>query len=54
MNKNINDRFNNLSNLGWDSYFDVQTEQLLEGAATPARVAGVRKNSFLVNDGENE
>lgn len=53
-NKNTSDRFNNLSNLGWDSHFEAQREQLPESAATPARVVGVRKNSFLVNDGKNE
>lgn len=49
---NINDH--NLSQLGWTSHFQTQREQFYGEGLIPARVIGVRKNSFLTSNGKNE
>lgn len=54
MTKNVehtNNYFHHLEPLGWNSYFQNQLES---DYAAPARVVGVRKNSFQVNDGKRE
>jgi ribosome biogenesis GTPase len=41
-----------LSTLGWTPFFEAHTAGLSEGKCLPARVVGVRKNSFTVSQGE--
>ena len=43
-----------LSQLGWTAYFQTQIEEFANGHTIPARVVGVRKNSFRISDGNNE
>lgn len=52
--KNLNDNFQNLSLMGWTSHFQEQFDVFSNIDLTPARVIGVRKNSFLVSDGNKE
>ena len=52
MNKYSN--FNDLSQLGWTPHFQDQLAHLDNGDAVPARVVGVRKNSFLASNGKSE
>jgi ribosome biogenesis GTPase len=40
--------------MGWTSHFQAQLEDLCNEDVIPARVIGVRKNSFHVNDGKKE
>lgn len=49
---NINDH--HLSHLGWTSHFQAQLEQFSNEGLIPARVIGVRKNSFLTSNGKSE
>lgn len=53
-NENIKGNFLNLSLMGWTSQFQEQLDVLSDQKLIPARVIGVRKNSFLVSDGNNE
>jgi ribosome biogenesis GTPase len=46
-----NNTFSRLQRLGWTAYFQAQME---DRDTAPARVVGVRKNSFLVSDGKRE
>jgi ribosome biogenesis GTPase / thiamine phosphate phosphatase len=43
-----------LSVLGWTSFFQKQVENIDSDRATPARVVGVRKNSFYISQGQEE
>ncbi len=43
-----------LHNLGWTSYFQAQLESLNSDALSIARVVGVRKNTFLISNGDKE
>lgn len=43
-----------LLRLGWNDYFDTAMDALDGADLRPARVVGVRKNGFLVADGERE
>jgi ribosome biogenesis GTPase len=43
-----------LGDLGWSSFFQNQLEGRDAAASPPARVVGVRKNSFLVSRGDGE
>jgi ribosome biogenesis GTPase / thiamine phosphate phosphatase len=43
-----------LSVLGWTSFFQEQLENRHSDRATPARVVGVRKNSFYTSNGQKE
>ena len=52
--KNINDGIHQLSKLGWTPHFQTQLEQFSDSAYIPARVVGVRKNSFRTSNGEDE
>lgn len=54
MKTNINNYIHNLSQLGWDSHFQSQVDQLSDSSVIPARVVGVRKNSYVINNGETE
>ena len=49
--EHTNNDFHQLEHLGWNTYFQNQLDS--DGAA-PARVVGVRKNSFQVSDGKRE
>ncbi len=54
---NITNRTNSspeLNKLGWTSHFQYQLENLNDAARCPARVVGVRKNSFAVSNGREE
>lgn len=50
----INNLYNALSILGWNSHFQQYFEKCSKGSAAPARVVGVHKNSFLIHQGEKE
>ena len=43
-----------LEKLGWSTFFQAHLDHLCEGARMPARVVGVRKNSFYVCQGNKE
>lgn len=43
-----------LLHMGWNDHFQAHLDQLCNGKGIPARVIGVRKNSFLVSQGEKE
>ncbi|MCF8043045.1 MAG: ribosome small subunit-dependent GTPase A [Desulfarculaceae bacterium] len=43
-----------LSQMGWTSHFQTQLEQSSNDGFFPARVVGVRKNSFRVSNGKSE
>lgn len=51
---NKNDNFHHLSQMGWNSHFQTQLEHVSNNGFTPARVVGVRKNSFRTSDGKSE
>ncbi|NWH06230.1 ribosome small subunit-dependent GTPase A [Desulfobacter latus] len=56
-NKRIVEKDNNfkhLSHLGWTSYFQNQLENIDNKSLIPARVTGVRKKYFFINDGNEE
>jgi ribosome biogenesis GTPase len=48
------DLFQSLSKLGWSSFFQTHLDNLYDGKLEPARVVGVRKNSFYVSQGKGE
>ena len=50
----INDNINNLRRIGWRGCFQNQLASYADSGLLPARVAGVSKNSFRLNDGESE
>ena len=43
-----------LLQMGWSSHFQMQLERFFSDGLIPARVVGVRKNSFRTSDGLNE
>ncbi|MCP4690599.1 MAG: ribosome small subunit-dependent GTPase A [Desulfobacterales bacterium] len=43
-----------LENMGWNDFFQKNYDRIKDPALKPARVTGVRKNGFLVFDGEEE
>ncbi len=43
-----------LSELGWSLFFQMHLDNLYDGKLEPARVVGVRKNSFYVSQGKGE
>lgn len=47
-------RTQTLSQLGWTSHFQAQLDHGRHGNLNPARVVGVKKNSFLVSQGQGE
>ena len=51
---NKNDNIDHLSQMGWTSHFQTQWEQFSNDGFIPARVVGVRKNSFRTSNGKNE
>ena len=51
---NKNDTIHHLSQMGWTSHFQAQMEQFSNGGFIPARVVGVRKNSFRTSNGKSE
>lgn len=53
-NDNHKDTNSFLLKLGWTSFFREQAADAVIPEALPARVVGVRKNSFLVSRGETE
>lgn len=56
-NKNVSQQDNNfkhLSHLGWTSHFQTQLENIDNKSLIPARVTGVRKRYFFINDGKEE
>ncbi len=53
-NKETQNIFKSLLPLGWDSHFQLHFDNNSEAEVFPARVAGVYKNSFLVNQGNKE
>ncbi len=46
--------FNHLSPLGWGAHFQEQLGSIKCESLIPARITGVRKNSFLISDGKEE
>ncbi|MFA5906855.1 MAG: GTPase RsgA, partial [Desulfobacula sp.] len=56
-NINNNTHINNMHHLlqmGWTSHFQTQLERFSSSGLIPARVTGVRKNSFYTSDGNSE
>ncbi len=51
---NKNDAIRHLSRMGWTSHFQTQLESISNDGFIPARVVGVRKNSFRVGNGKSE
>ena len=51
---NKNDNIHHLSQMGWTSHFQTQLEHFSNDGFIPARVVGVRKNSFRTSDGKSE
>ena len=43
-----------LSDLGWTAFFQRHLDNVTDGQRVPARVVGVRKNSFYVSQGKGE
>ena len=48
------DTIQSLSKLGWSPFFQTHLDNLYDGKLEPARVVGVRKNSFYVSQGKGE
>ena len=48
------DTIQSLSELGWSPFFQMHLDNLYDGKLEPARVVGVRKNSFYVSQGKGE
>ena len=48
------DLVQSLSNLGWSFFFQTHLDNLYDSKLEPARVVGVRKNSFYVSQGKGE
>ncbi|MBN2130409.1 MAG: ribosome small subunit-dependent GTPase A [Sedimentisphaerales bacterium] len=48
------DTARHLSQMGWTSHFQRQLDDFCNDERIPARVVGVRKNSFRVSDGKRE
>jgi ribosome biogenesis GTPase len=53
-NTYINDNIHHLSQMGWTSHFQRQLEPFSNEGLIPARVVGVRKNSFRTSNGKSE
>ena len=53
-NTNINDSIHHLLRMGWTSHFQTQLEHFSNGGSIPARVVGVRKNSFRTSNSKSE
>jgi len=51
---NKTDNTHHLLQMGWTSHFQTQMEQFSDDGLIPARVVGVRKNSFCTSNGKNE
>ncbi len=43
-----------LETLGWNDFFILQPEAIKNNNLKPARVTGVRKNAFIISDGQKE
>ncbi len=54
MEKKYTDSTLHLSRLGWTTHFQTELERFCNEQAIPARVVGVRKNSFRISNGKNE
>jgi len=52
--KETNTIFKTLSLLGWDFHFQRHLDNICNSTVSPARVVGVHKNSFLINQGIKE
>lgn len=48
------DNTRHLLRMGWTSHFQIQLKNFCHEDVIPARVVGVRKNSFCVSDGKRE
>jgi len=53
-NKAITNISKSLSILGWNSHFQTHLDNICNDKISPARVVGVHKNSFLINQGTKE
>ncbi len=49
-----NDLVRSLSKMGWTPSFQAHMDNVFDGKLVPARVVGVRKNSFYVSQGKGE
>jgi ribosome biogenesis GTPase len=49
-----NDILQPLLKMGWDSHFQIHLDNICNDNVFPARVVGVRKNSFLISQGTSE
>jgi len=46
--------FQRLLKMGWDSHFQIHLDNICSDKGFPARIVGVRKNSFLISQGNTE
>jgi ribosome biogenesis GTPase len=53
-NTDTNDILQPLLKMGWDSHFQTHLDNICNEKVFPARVVGVRKNSFLISQGNSE
>ena len=53
-NTDTNDILQPLLKMGWDSHFQTHLDNICKDNVFPARVVGVRKNSFLISQGNSE
>ena len=51
---NKDDNIHHLLRMGWTSHFQAQLEHFSNDGFIPARVVGVRKNSFRTSNGKSE
>ena len=49
-----NDILQPLLKMGWDSHFQINLDNICNDKVFPARVVGVRRNSFLISQGNSE
>lgn len=50
----MEDNVMSLENLGWNGFFENNAYSFDDPNLTPARIIGVRKNAFIVHDGDRE
>ncbi len=54
IDSNLTSNGEHLSQMGWTSHFETQLKDAHKDELIPARVVGVRKNSFNISDGMSE
>jgi ribosome biogenesis GTPase len=53
-NISISSPYQHLLQMGWTAHFQAQLENFCNDRRIPARVVGVRKNTFCISNGKNE